>query len=41
MFPRRSVVAALAVLALATPNASVAQEKIVRMGYQKVGALRF
>src|SRR5215216_5498090 len=38
MFTRRSVLAGLAVLASAAPNATVAQDKVVRMGYQKVGA---
>src|SRR5215204_6196692 len=38
MFTRRSVLAGLAVLASAAPNATVAQDKVVRMGNQKVGA---
>src|SRR5258706_11744087 len=38
MFTSRSIVAGLAVLASASPNATVAQEKVVRMGNKKVGA---
>jgi len=38
VFTRRLVLAGLALLATAAPNATVAQEKVVRMGYQKVGA---
>ena len=38
MFTRRSVLTGLAVLASAAPITAFAQERVVRMGYQKVGA---
>jgi sulfonate transport system substrate-binding protein len=38
MFTRRSVLAGLAVLASADPITAIAQDRVVRMGYQKVGA---
>ena len=38
MFTRRSFLTGLAVLASAAPITAFAQERVVRMGYQKVGA---
>jgi sulfonate transport system substrate-binding protein len=38
MFTRRLILAGFAVLASAAPNTTVAQDRVVRMGYQKVGA---
>jgi sulfonate transport system substrate-binding protein len=38
MFTRRSVLTGLAVLVSAAPAIAIAQERVVRMGYQKVGA---
>ncbi len=38
MFTRRSVLTGLAVLASGAPITAIAQDRVVRMGYQKVGA---
>ena len=38
MFTRRSVLTGLAMLASTAPTIAIAQERVVRMGYQKVGA---